>query len=547
MSEVIKKGTKLPCKKTKIFHPAHNNQNLILLQVFEGENKYVQDNYLLGKFELNNLPNKKANEVIIEVTFELDEDSILTVTGIEKDNKSNSNSIVIKNDKGGLSRNEIENAKERQKNETLGIDLEPAMIIERNYKKEINELFNKVNSLTDQAEQYLTLQQLKECLEKFIETFNKDNVDNFTYKQKMHYFLTYLFNTYSSMLNYKFYISQEEKEDIIFKIKNYLEIYEKRGINFAASLVKIFNDNEDEIFGEFCIQLLSFYSQRATEFYSNNEKKNSKHFLEEAFSIIKKFSMKKRVENNSELLDRFNSILYNCDELLNIIKAESIEKYCKSFSKDILIKEEDYKTEEEKLDILDRFKDALLYLKNPQKRADKLLKAIYLANIVKIEYKMFNSNNYDALLKMIDDCINLKLGVPEGCSTPNLEWFDEICKIKTEIEQKQLIAKENPKEAEKKIKEELHDVLIELDTKFKQGKFSFFFYILSEHPPNGIDNDFTFSNPRDLENAYNSDKKKFMKKLRRFYNPMRYKGNKEEEQKLHAIMQEISMKLNVFE
>jgi hypothetical protein len=199
-----------------------------------------------------------------------------------------------------------------------------------------------------------------------------------------------------------------------------------------------------------CFTVLSFYSQRATEFYSNDEKKNSKHFIEEALSIIKKFSVKKRVENNSELLDRFNSISYNCDELLNIIKAETIEKYCKSFSKDILIKEEDYQTEEEKLDILDRFKDALLYLKNPQKRADKLLKAIYLANIVKIEYKMFNSNNYDTLLKMIEDCINLKVLAPEGCCTPNLEWFDEICKIKTEIEQKQLIAKENPKEAEKK-------------------------------------------------------------------------------------------------
>ena len=40
---------------------------------------------------------------------------------------------------------------------------------------------------------------------------------------------------------------------------------------------------------------------------------------------------------------------------------------------------------------------------------------------------------------------------------------------------------------------------------------------------------------------------KFMKKLRRFYNPVRYKGNKEEEQKMHSIMQEISMKLNAFD
>ena len=196
MAEVIKKGTKLPCKKMRIFHPAKDYQTNILFQVFEGENKYVEDNYLLGKFRISNLPKKKSNEVSVEVTFELDEDSILTVTGIEKDNKSNSNSIVIKNDKGGLSRNEIEKAKEKQENETFGKDLEPAMIIERNYKKEIKELFNKVNILTDQEEQFFTLQKLEKCIENFIETFNKDNEDNFTYMKKMHYFLTYLFNTY---------------------------------------------------------------------------------------------------------------------------------------------------------------------------------------------------------------------------------------------------------------------------------------------------------------------------------------------------------------
>ncbi len=70
---------------------------------------------------------------------------------------------------------------------------------------------------------------------------------------------------------------------------------------------------------------------------------------------------------------------------------------------------------------------------------------------------------------------------------------------------------------------------------------------MSEHKPNGLEDDFIFNNPRDLEYRYNLDKKKFMKKLRRLYNPMRYKGNKDEEQKLHSIMQEISMKLNNFE
>jgi molecular chaperone DnaK (HSP70) len=547
MSKVIKKGSKLPCKKMETFNPANDYQKTILFQVFEGENKYIKNNYPLGKFRLTNLPHKKRNEVNLEVTFELDEDSILTVTAVEKDNNSNTNSIVIKNDKGGLSRNEIEQSKKNQEKETIGKDLEPAMSLERNYKNEINKLFNKVNTLTDPNEQYLTLQQLQRCIENFIETFDKDMEDNFIYKQKMHYYLTYLFNAYSLSLNFQSLISEEEIEYITTKVTNYLQIYEKKGTSFASSLVKIFKDNDDDIFGEFCIQVLGFYSQRGTEYYSNNDKKNAKHYIEEALSIAEKYNMYDRTKNNSEMVDRFNSIKDNCLELMNILKAESIEKYCKSFSKDILIKEEEYATDEEKLDILDRFKDALAYVKDPKKRADKLLKAIYLANIVKIEYKMFNSNNYDTLLKMIEDCVQLKVQVPRGCGAPHSDWFNEICDIKTEIEEKKQKAINNPKEAEIQIKKELKATIDKIDEKYKQGKISFFFYILSEHKPNGLEEDFTFNNPRDLENAYNSDRKKFMKKLRRLYNPVRYKGDKDEDQKLHSIMQEISMKLNDFE
>ena len=553
MSKVIKRGSKLPCKKMEIFNPAEDYQKSILFRVYEGENQYVKNNYLLGKFRLVNLPMKPKNEVDFEVTFDLDEDSILTVTAVEKNNKSNCNSIVIKNDKGGLSKNEIEEAKKRQ-NDEYGSNLEPAMIIERNYKKEINKLYNEINTLTDPKEQYYTIIKLKNTIENFVNSFNKENMENETYKQKMYYYLTYLFNCYSSLLNFKNLISDEEKDDIISKVKNYLQNFEKTGTSYGSTLVKIFKDNENDIFGEFCIQILGYYSQRGTEYYANpfsNEKKNAKHYLEEALSIIRKYSVKEKIQNNSYLLDRFISIEDNINELLNILKAESIEKYCASFSKDMLIRENEFSTEEKKIDILDRFKDALAFLKNPRKRADKLLKAIYLANIVKIEFKMFNSNNYDALLKMIDDCISLKLDVPQGCGSrvegPQLEWFNEICKIKQEIEKKKEQLKLNPKEDENKIKEELKYTLDEINFYYQKGKIDFFFYVLKYHKPIGLDDDYIFQTRGQLENKYYEDTKKFLKKMRRLYNPVRYKGDKEEEQKLFVIMQEIQKLLNDYD
>lgn len=312
----------------------------------------------------------------------------------------------------------------------------PATILEKNYKKEINELIEKINNTLNKEDQLHYLQQLSSTIEMFIDNFSKDNPDNYTFLEKMHYYLTYLFTTYSLILRFENLVNHIEKETIILKISEYLNFFEKRATSFCLPLVKIFINNGDEIFGQFCTQILGFYCQRGYDLYTSNEKKYAKHYLEEALSINQKYSVKDKVKNNSEISNNLNSIIENCKDLINRLKAESIQKYCKSFSTTNLIDENEFTTLEEKLDILDRFKEALSLLNDAKKREDKLLKSIYLGNIIKMEYKIFNSNNYDALLKMIDSCINLKVLCPEGCETPFLDWFDEICKYKLEIEEK---------------------------------------------------------------------------------------------------------------
>jgi len=296
--------------------------------------------------------------------------------------------------------------------------------------------------------------------------------------------------------------------------------------------------------------------------------------LEEALSIIKRYSIKEKIENKNDLLDCFKPINFNINEILNILKAESIEKCYKSFSKDILIREDEFTNEEDKLDILDKFKEALAFLKNAQKSNDKLLKAKYLANIVKIEYKMFNSNNYFSLLKMIEECINLQESIPKNFeireninnSTPDCgkshynnsykkikipypepPWYKEICRIKLEIVQKKEQAKENPEEQENKIKEGLIDIFEQLNDYYKKGRIDFLFYILKNHRPNGLEKNYIFESEEKLKEIYCQNPNKFEKKLRKYYNPIRYKGDKEEDKKACIIMQEILKFLNEFD
>lgn len=75
--------------------------------VFEGERTLVKDNHLLGKFDLSGIPPAARGVPQIEVTFEIDENSIMTVTAHEK-GTGKKQTISITNDSGRLSKDEIE-------------------------------------------------------------------------------------------------------------------------------------------------------------------------------------------------------------------------------------------------------------------------------------------------------------------------------------------------------------------------------------------------------------------------------------------------------
>merc|ERR1711979_90752 len=67
----------------------------------------TKDNNLLGKFELTGIPPAPRGVPQIEVTFDIDANGILNVSAIEK-STGKENKITITNDKGRLSKDEIE-------------------------------------------------------------------------------------------------------------------------------------------------------------------------------------------------------------------------------------------------------------------------------------------------------------------------------------------------------------------------------------------------------------------------------------------------------
>ena len=548
MDFIIPRGTRIPITHDAYYTTVEDYQKTMDIDIYEGERKYIKDNHLLRKLEIE-LPPGPKGEVDIKVSINIDINGILNITAVDESGKIKGK-MKIRNDKELISEEEYNELINKNKK----IINKSTLTEEKNYKKKIRDYYQYYIEEKDNSYKIKFLKEYNKSIIQFIETFNINNLDNITIFEKLFLYVKLLFESYQKIIILEGNISNDYEETIKNICKKYLKLLIRINPYSINELINILKNTDDKLLYDIVVFVMKLYYDNGIK-YLNNQNDFCKNYRARN-EFINCLKLKNNFINEKRLL-LLDDIKKEYDDIIIKVKS-NINRIDTSLKVNIELKEnndklklfnnEQFLEKEGILILLGKYREALSNtlenIKENEKKEnynickDLEVEAILSANIVKIQYEYLQKDNYESLKKLAEHSVNLAMSINKNWDT--IPWFKEIKSI-LEATRKERILNEiiDEEEFEEQMLVEKKEIFEEIEKYTKKNNFQFIKFILEKYPPRR----YVKSN-KNIEDQWKENKQNLINVLCAKYNQTNYSRNTDEEKLKYLIAGKICEHLN---
>jgi hypothetical protein len=430
----------------------------------------------------------------------------------------------------------------------------------KNYKKEMSEYYKYFIESYDDREKYKYIYNFGETLVNFLNTFDKEGND--TLGNKYFLYIKALFDSYRTLIQFSKIINETDINTIITNSKNFLQIlstFKNTNYKNYIELLYFFSihlsptekkesmdtqrkitESRNFILFDLVTYVIELIEEKAENILSNNSKfsrYNSKYLFQNCIQISELFIKSERdLAKNVQIRNRHNNIIEKCKTEIKKINANSLVEIDKSKKSGKLFEKTEDMEREELLILVDNYRQAL---QNIQGLNDYESEAIIIANIVKINYKYLNNQNYKGLRTMAEQSVALAKSTNKNVE--QFKWYLEITNILIELRKRFEDQERYEQEHfEDKYKNENKQIFDEIKEHRNKTNVEFVEFILEKYPPKKS----PLKKNKTVREQWNENPKSFAERLSARYNPDNYPKNTEEEKLYYTIYHTISTEIN---
>ena len=359
MSIIIPRGSRIPITIYKNYLNSVDNQEQMLIDIYEGERKYIKDNHLLGKFKID-IPPGPEGTIKVKVGINVDVNGILNITAKELTGKYK-NEIKIKNDKDIIDEKEFNEIKNRNNKILNKTELNQ----EKNYKKQIREYYKYYIEEKNNSYKIQYLKEYSTSIIEFLETFDLNNLGNITIYEKLYLYVKLLFESYKSILSIDNNIDQNYEEKIKIKSKKYLQLLIKINPYCIYQLIEIYSNCKENILYEIVLFTMKLYYDNGINYLNNNNyicrKYKARNNFINCIKLSQNFIETKKLVLLKNLKEEHDNLILNSN--ININRIESSLKINidinGNYDNQSLFENNQYYDKDDLLIILRKYKEAL--------------------------------------------------------------------------------------------------------------------------------------------------------------------------------------------